>query len=81
MKEKEKMIREKIEELIEIIADRMGWVYYKIIELMIILDNNDSFLVADVTVNYRDENGINEQLTSRFNKITQKDLLSNAKIY
>ena len=78
---KEKMFKEKIEGLIEIIADRKGWVFYKILNLDVILDNHGKLVVADVTVNYRDENGIDEQLVSRFNKITQKDLLTNAKIY
>ena len=81
MREKEKMFREKIEGLIEIIADRKGWEFYKILELMVILDDDGNFLYTDVTVNYRDESGIDEQLVSRFNKITQKDFLENARIY
>ena len=85
MKEKEMKLREKfkekIEGLVEIIADRKGWVFYKILSLDVILDDHGKFAVADVTVNYRDENGIDEQLVATFNKITQKDLLTNAKIY
>ena len=81
MKEKEKMFREKIEGLVEIIADRKGWEFYKILNLDVILDNHGKFVVADITVNYRDENGIDEQLVTTFNKITQKDFLRNARIY
>ena len=81
MKEKEMKLREKIEGLVEIIADRKGWKFYKILSLDVILDDDGKFEVADVTVNYRDENGIDEQLVATFNKITQKDLLENAKIY
>lgn len=80
MNEKEKMFKEKIEGLIEIIADRKGWEFYKILNLDVILVGG-KFAVADITVNYRDENGIDEQLVATFNKITQKDFLSNAKIY
>lgn len=80
MKEKEKMFREKIEGLVEIIADRKSWDFYKILNLDVIL-NDGKLTVADITVNYRDENGIDEQLVSRFNKITQKDFLKNAMIY
>ena len=78
---KERKFREKIEGLVEIIADRKGWEFYKILELMVILDDDGKFLFSDVTVNYRDEHGIDEQLVSRFNKITQKDFLENARIY
>lgn len=74
-------LREKIEGLVEIIADRKGWKFYKILSLDVILDDDGKFAVADITVNYRDCNGINEQMVSRFKKITQKDILSNAKIY
>ena len=81
MKEKEKMFKERIVGLIEIIADRKGWEFYKILNLDVVLYEDGKFAVADITVNYRDENGIYEQLVSRFSKITQKDLLSNAKIY
>ena len=80
MKEKEKMFREKIEGLVEIIADRKGWEFYKILNLDVILVGG-KFAVADITVNYRDENGIDEQLVATFNKITQKDLLKNTRIY
>ena len=73
-------LREKIEGLVEIIADRKGWEFYKILNLDVILVGG-KFAVANVTVNYRDENGVNEQLVSRFNKITQKDFLENARIY
>ena len=87
---KEKMIKEmklrekfrgKIEGLIEIIADRKGWDFYKILNLDVILYEDGKFALAYVTVNYRDENGIDEQLVTTFNKITQKDFLENAKIY
>ena len=85
MKEKEMKLREKfkekIEGLVEIIADRKGWDFYKILNLDVILYEDGKFAVADITVNYRDENGIDEQLVSRFNKITQKDFLENARIY
>lgn len=85
MKEKEMKLREKfrekIENLVEIIADKKQWRFYKILILDVILDDKGKFAVADITVNYRDCNGINEQMVSRFNKITQKDILSNAKIY
>ena len=77
---KEKMFKE-IVRLIEIIAKKKRWDCYEILELMVILDDNGKFAVADITVNYRDENGIDEQLVATFNKITQKDLLTNAKIY
>lgn len=80
MKLREKF-SEKIVGLIEIIADRKGWEFYKILNLDVVLYEDGKFAVADITVNYRDENGIDEQLVSRFSKITQKDLLSNAKIY
>ena len=75
------MFKEKIEGLVEIIADRKGWEFYKILNLDVILDDRGKLVIADITVNYRDENGIDEQLVSRFNKITQKDLLKNARIY
>lgn len=85
MKEKEMKLREKfrqkIEDIVEIIADKKQWRFYKILILDIILNDDGKFAVADITVNYRDENGIDEQLVSRFNKITQKDILENAKIY
>ena len=82
MKEKERIFREKIEGLVEIIADRKGWDSYEILNLDVFLYADDGkFAVADITVNYRDENGIDEQLVSRFKKITQKDLLENARIY
>ena len=79
--EKEQQIREKIEYLVEVIADRKGWSFYDILILDVILDNDGKFVQGYITVNYRDESGINEQMVSKFNKITQKDILSNAKIY
>ena len=79
--EKEQKIREKIEFLVRVIADRKRWGLYDILILDVILDNDSKFAEAYITVNYRDESGINEQMVSKFNKITQKDILSNAKIY
>ena len=78
---KEKMFKEKIERLIEIIAKKKRWDFYKILNLDVILYEDGKFAVADITVNYRDENGVNEQLVSKFNKINQKNFLENAKIY
>ncbi len=81
MKEKERMFKEKIESLVEIIADRKGWDSYEIQNLDVFLYADGKFAAADITVNYRYENGVNEQLVSWFNMITQNDLLRNAKIY
>ncbi len=81
MKEKRKMFREKIEGLIEIIANRKGWDSYEILNLDVFLYADGKFAAADITVNYRYENGVNEQLVSWFNKITQEELLKKAKIY
>lgn len=81
MKEKRKMFKEKIENLVEIIADRRGWDSYEILNLDVFLYADGKFAAADITVNYRDCNGNNEQLVSWFNKITQKELLEKAKIY
>ncbi len=78
---KEQKIREKIEDMIEDFAEKKRWAYYKILELMVILDDNGDFLFADVTVNYRDENGVDEQLISKFNKLTKKAFNENIKIY
>ena len=80
MKEKEKMFREKIERLIEIIAKKKRWDCYEILNLDVILDDG-KFAEAEITVFYSDENDFDEVLKSKFNKITQKNLLSNAKIY
>ena len=80
MKEKEKMFKEKIEGLVEIIAERKRWDCYEILNLDVILDNGE-LVLADITVFYRDKNDFDEVLTSKFNKITQKGLLKNAIIY
>ena len=80
MKEKEKMFREKIERLIEIIAKKKRWDCYEILNLDVILDDG-KFAEADITVFYSDENDFDEVLKSKFNKITQKNLLRNAVIY
>jgi len=80
MKEKEKMFKEKIERLIEIIARKKRWDCYEILNLDVIMDHG-KFVKADITVFYSDENDFDEVLKSKFNKITQKNLLSNAKIY
>ena len=77
---KEKMFKGKIEGLVEIIADRKGWDCYEILNLDVILDDG-KFVEANITVFYSDENDFDEVLKSKFNKITQKNLLSNAKIY
>ena len=81
MKEKRKMFREKIEGLVEIIADRKGWDSYEIQNLDVFLYADGKLAAADITVNYRDCKGNNEQLVSWFNKITQEELLGKAKIY
>lgn len=78
---KEQKIREKIEDMIGDFADKKRWSFYKILELMVILDDNGDFLSADVTINYRDENGIDEQLISKFNKLTKKAFNENIRIY
>lgn len=80
MKEKEKMFKEKIKGLVEIIADRKGWDCYEILKLDVILDD-DVLVLADITVFYRDKNDFDGVLESKFNKITQKGLLENAIIY
>lgn len=80
MKEKEK-IKEKIQRLVEIIAEKRGWGFYRITNLDVILDYYGKFAVANVTVNYQDKNGITEQLITRITKITQKNFLENAVIY
>ncbi len=77
---KEKMFKGKIERLIEIIANKKRWDCYEILNLDVILDDG-KFVEADITVFYSDENDFDEVLKSKFNKITQKNLLSNAKIY
>ena len=80
MKEKEKMFKEKIERLIEIIAKKKRWDCYEILNLDVILDDG-KFAEAEITVFYSDENDFDEVLKSKFNKITQKNLLRNAVIY
>ncbi len=77
---KEKMFKEKIEGLVEIIADRKGWDCYEILKLDVILDDGE-LVLADITVFYRDKNDFDGVLESKFNKITQKGLLGNAIIY
>jgi len=77
---KEKMFREKIERLIEIIANKKRWDCYEILNLDVILDDG-KFAEAEITVFYSDKNDFDEVLKSKFKKITQKDLLKNAKIY
>ena len=77
---KEKMFREKIERLIEIIAKKKRWDCYEILNLDVILDDG-KFAEAEITVFYSDKNDFDEVLKSKFKKITQKDLLKNAKIY
>lgn len=78
---KEKMFKEKIERLIEIIARKKRWDCYEILELMVILNDDGKFVEADITVFYSDENDFDEVLKSKFNKITKKNILSNARIY
>ena len=80
MKEKQKMFRKRIERLIEIIAEKRGWGFYRITNLDVILDYYGKFAVANITVNYQDENGIPEQLITRITKITQKNFIENAMI-
>lgn len=80
MKEKEKMFREKIERLIEIIARKKRWDCYEILNLDVILDDG-KFVEATITVFYSDKNDFDEVLKSNFRKITRKNILSNAKIY
>ena len=80
MKEKEKMFREKIENLVEKIANKKRWDCYEILNLDVILDDG-KFAEADITVFYSDENDFDEVMKSKFNKITRKNILSNAKIY
>ena len=77
---KEKMFKEKIERLIEIIARKKRWDCYEILNLDVILDDG-KFVEADITVFYSDENDFDEVLKTKFKKITQKDLLSNAMFY
>ena len=81
MKEKEKMFKEKIERLIEIIARKKRWDCYEILNLDVILTEGGKFVEADITVFYSDENDFDEVLKTKFTKITQKDILRNAKIY
>ena len=80
MKEKEKVFKEKIERLIEIIAKKKRWDCYEILNLDVILDDG-KFAEANITVFYSDENDFDEVMKSKFNKITQKNILRNAKIY
>ncbi len=77
---KEKMFKEKIERLIEIIANKKRWDCYEILNLDVILDDG-KFAEANITVFYSDENDFDEVLKSKLKKITQKDLLSNAMFY
>lgn len=78
MKEKEKMFKERIENLVQRIAEKRGWGFYRILNLDVILDYYGKFAVANITVNYQDKNGIHEQLITRITKITQKNFLENA---
>jgi len=80
MKEQRKKFKEKIERLIEKIAEKKRWDCYEILNLDVTLDHG-KFAEADITVFYSDENDFDEVLKSKFTKITQKNLLSNAKIY
>ena len=80
MKEKEKMFKETIERLIEIIANKKRWDCNEILNLDVILDNG-KFVEGNITVFYSDENDFDEVLKSKFKKITRKDLLKNAMIY
>ena len=77
---KEKMFKEKIVRLIEIIAKKKRWDCYEILNLDVILDDG-KFVEANITVFYSDENDFDEVMKSKFKKITQKDLLKNAMIY
>ena len=77
---KEKMFKEKIERLIEIIANKKRWDCYEILNLDVTLDDG-KFAEANITVFYSDENDFDEVLKSKFTKITKKNILSNAKIY
>ena len=77
---KEKMFKEKIGRLIEIIVKKKRWDCYEILNLDVILDDG-KFAEADITVFYSDENDFDEVMKSKFKKITQKDLLKNAMIY
>ena len=77
---KEKMFKEKIENLIGKIANKKRWDCYEILNLDVIL-NDGKFVGANITVFYSDENDFDEVLKSKFTKITKKNILSNAKIY
>jgi len=77
---KEKILKEKIVRLIEIIAKKKRWDCYEILNLDVILDDG-KFVEANITVFYSDENDFDEVLKSKFTKITRKGILSNAKIY
>jgi hypothetical protein len=81
MERKEMKIREKIENMVDDYADKKRWAFYKIQELLVILDDDGGLLFADVTVNFQDESGINEQLISKFSELTKKDFVTNIRIY
>lgn len=71
-------INEKIKKLVEVIANKEEWAFYKISNIDVILDDDNNFAVANIAINYRDKNGTNEQLVSTFTKITKREILKNA---
>lgn len=82
MKEKNKImfIRE-IEKLVRNIADKKRWDCYEILYLDITLNNEGNFQKADITIIYKNDNDNLEVITSKFNKITEKNFFKNARIH
>ena len=75
MKEKEKFYKEKIQNLVEIIADIIQWDCYEILKLDININDDDELELIDIVVFYRDKNDFDGVFKSKFDNITTKRLV------
>ena len=75
MKEKEKIYKEKIQNLVEIIADIIQWDCYEILKLDININDDDELELVDIVVFYRDKNDFDGVFKSKFDNITTKRLV------
>ena len=75
MKEKEKIYKEKIQNLVEIIADIIEWDCYEILKLDININDDDELELVDIVVFYRDKNDFDGVFKNKFDKITTKRLI------
>ena len=77
MKEKEKFYKEKIQNLVEIIADIIEWDCYEILKLDININDDDELELVDIVVFYRDKNDFDGVFKLKFDKITTKRFIKN----